>query len=107
MAIAHDDDWCEVTNGVGRTFIFNPSTVLLPQDQHDPPNTDLVVQLLRSKYSASYYEGMAWMSRFQQVLTDHRSCSSFHNSGCHIIRRQNNKCMFYDDYFFNISPTDK
>ena len=58
MAIAHDDDWCELTNGVGRTFIFTPSAVLIPHDQYDPIDSELVVQLLRSKYSASYYEGM-------------------------------------------------
>ena len=59
MAISHDDDWCELTNGVGRTFIFTPSAVLIPHDQYDPIDSELVVQLLRSKYSASYYEGMA------------------------------------------------
>ena len=59
MAIAHDDDWCELTSGVGRTFIFTPSAVLIPHDQYDPIDSELIVQLLRSKYSASYYEGMA------------------------------------------------
>ena len=59
MAIAHDDDWCELTNGVGRTFIFTPSAVLIPHDQYDQIDSGLIVQLLRSKYSASYYEGMA------------------------------------------------
>ena len=59
MAIAHDDDWCELTNGVGRTFIFTQSAVLIPHDQYDPIDSELVVQLLRSKCSASYYEGMA------------------------------------------------
>ena len=40
---------------------------------------------------------------------DHRSCSSFHNSGRYVSRRRNNRCMllFCYDYFFNISPTDK
>ena len=62
MAIAHDDDWCELTNGVGRTFImiFTPSTVLIPHDQYDQIDSGLIVQLLRAKYSAaSYYDGMA------------------------------------------------
>jgi len=59
MAIAHDDDWCELTNGVGYTLVFTPSAVLLPHDQYDPIDSELVVQLVRSKYSASYYEGMA------------------------------------------------
>ena len=77
MAIAHDDDWCEVTNGVGRTFIFNPSTVLLPQDQHDPTDTDLVVQLLRSKYSASYYEGMASNELFLESINGSQELQFF------------------------------
>ena len=64
MAIAHDDDWCELTNGVGRTFIFTPSAVLIPHDQYDPIDSELVVQLLRSKYIASYYEGMASKESF-------------------------------------------
>ena len=59
MAIAHDDDWCEVTIGVGYTCIFTPSAVLLPHDQYDSIDSELVVQLLGSKYRASYYEGMA------------------------------------------------
>ena len=60
MAIAHDDDWCELTNGVGRTFIFTQSAVLIPHDQYDPIDSELVVQLLKSKqHSVSYYEGMA------------------------------------------------
>ena len=61
MAIAHDDDWCELTKGVGRTFIvfFPPSAILIPHDQYDQIDSELVVQLLRSKCSASYYEGMA------------------------------------------------
>ena len=60
MAISHDDDWCELTNGVGRTFIsFTPSAVLFPHDQYDQIDSGLIVQLLRSKYSASYSEGMA------------------------------------------------
>ena len=59
MAIAHDDDWCELTDGVGCTFIFTPSAVLIPHDQYDPIDSELVVQLLRSRYCASYYEGMA------------------------------------------------
>ena len=59
MAIAHDDDWCELTNGGGRTFIFTPSAVLIPHDLYDPIDSEFVVQLLRSKYNARYYEGMA------------------------------------------------
>ena len=60
MAIAHDDDWCELTNGVGRTFIFTPSAGSLLHDQYDDQiDSELVIQLLRSKCSASYYEGMA------------------------------------------------
>jgi len=35
-----------------------PSYVL-PLDQYDPIDSELVVQLLRLKYSASSYEGMA------------------------------------------------
>jgi hypothetical protein len=60
MAIAHDDDWCELTNGVGRTFIFTPSAGSLSHDQYDDQiDSELVIQLLRSKYCASYYEGRA------------------------------------------------
>ena len=59
MAIAHDDDWCEQTNGVGRTFIFTPSAVLVPHYQYDQIDSELVVQLLRSKYSSRFHEGMS------------------------------------------------
>ena len=69
MAIAHDDDWCELTNGVGRTFIvFTPSAILIPHDQYDQIDSELVVQLLRSKCSASYYEGMALNESFSTSI---------------------------------------
>ena len=64
MAIAHDDDWCELTNGVGRTFIYTSSAVFIPHDQYDLIDNELIVQLLKSKYSASYYEGMALNESF-------------------------------------------
>ena len=68
MAISHDDDWCELTNGVGRIFIFTLSAVLIPHDQYDSIDGELVVQLLRSKCSASYYEGMALNESFSTSI---------------------------------------
>ncbi|KDR79341.1 hypothetical protein GALMADRAFT_137189 [Galerina marginata CBS 339.88] len=51
IAISHDDEWCEMTKG------------------YDSIDSELITQLLRSKYGASYYEGVAVLSTTQDAMS--------------------------------------